>query len=143
MKNFDTSFTQFLIIANICYLTNSLFYKLSSIFRRYQVLYQIGVFISRSSVTLFTVKHIHIFPILQVKLTPPIPPLSRLANKQWYWKTAVRESYYIIKKRHMQDLKISGGIGGVDCTSTSSLFSYSTGRFSKIQPQFVLKLVKT
>ena len=91
--------------------------------------------------TLYSQTHPHL-PHSTGKVDPPNTAALETGKKQWYWKTAVRESYYIIKKRHMQDLKISGSIGGggVNCTSTSS---HSTGHFSKIQLQFVVKFDKT
>ena len=42
---------------------------------------------------------------------PHIEPLSGLAKKRRYWKTAVKGVIYN-QSKHIRDLKISGGIAG-------------------------------
>ena len=47
-----------------------------------------------------------------IQSTPPaIPPLSGLTKKRRYWKTVVKWVIYN-QEKHIQDLKISGNIGG-------------------------------
>ena len=52
-----------------------------------------------------------VFILLEFPITvdPPILPLSGLAKKQRYWKSANLEGViiYITKKKHIPDLKIS------------------------------------
>ena len=49
--------------------------------------------------------------MIVITVDPPILPLSGLAKKQRYWKTAVKAVIHNQEKR-IRDLKISGGIGG-------------------------------